>query len=589
MAGIAGIFVKSSKPINHETLVLSMMDTLGSVNSECRLFSNGNLSFGIKSMVHGQGCKAYATPDKQVRCIVDGNVFPGANLKKESDLPALYRRHGRDIVHRITGWFNVFIHDADGKRCLLFNSRFGMLPIFVYENEDVFLFCSKISGLAVSKMFIPEWDKVSQLEHAIFNYPISEHTFLKNVFTVSPATLYEFSGGVATHKKYWDYDQLLDRPPLSRKNSIDLINTTFEQVVRKIGSSSKTYGLSLTGGWDGRLVLSSVLKNAVERVLLYSFGAKGSTDISIPAFISEQLKLPYKPFILDDDYVDNHFSSNALDTIWQSSGYRNYLRSHYLYAMRRLSEESECVLSGNCGSNLLKFSEIVPGAVLSSNLIELIQSSFSLVCLAKEVDKYKSILGLTQTDIDEFYHRVKAIGNEGLRFGKDLPRIYFYFLVMKVERKFFGFELSSYNDHVYNFSPFIDFEFIDALSKTIYWGPNYPFNSHSNNLKIQSFDLYKSLMMANYPKLCDYKTDRGATFHQLNRIDGKLFLFIKRKLFNPFTIQSKDTYNTGNLRLRFVNAASLPDYQLDGLAKNEAANILSTQFFRQELFGRLNS
>ena len=590
MAGIAGIWIKSPIDINGKSVVSMMLRELGPSRAEFQVYSEGSVFFGIKGMSHSQGCKAYATKDGRVRCVVDGTVFSGGGLNAESDLPEFYLQHGRDIVKRLTGWYNVFLHDKERKCCLLFNSRFGMLPLFVYENDDLFIFCSKITGLAVSKAFEVEWDKVCQLEHTIFNYPLSEHTFLKRVQTLSPATLYTLftDQSICKAEKYWQFDRLLGIPTLPQKESIELIDATMDQVVRKVTASPIPYGLSLTGGWDGRLVLAYFLKNTTEHFTLYSFGAEDSTDISIPALISGQLKLPYRPFILDDEYVVSHFPSSARDTIWKSSGYRNYLRSHYLYTMRRLSDETECVLSGNCGSNVLKFSEIVPGAVLSAPLIELIQTSFLPDCIVKEIDKYRSILTLSENDIDEFHHRVTAVGNEASRFGKDLSRIYFYILLMKVERKFFGFELSSYNDYVYNYSPFIDFEFIDALSRTILWGANHPFNSHSHKLKVQSFDLYKSLIMANYPKLCAFKTDRGATFHQLNRVDGKIFLYIKRNFSKLLASQSKDPFNTSNLHVRFLKTTNLPDNQFDGLTRNEAANIKSTLLFRQELLGRLN-
>ncbi len=590
MAGIAGIFVKTPRLIDGASVVQRMVDELGLAGAESRTFSEESVAFGIKAMDRGQGCKDYADADGKVRCIVDGTVFPGRGLEAERDLPAFYLKYGRDIVNRLTGWYNVFLYDKTEKRCLLFNSRFGMLPLFVYQNDDVFLFCSKLFGIAASKLFPIEWDRVSQLEHAIFNYPLSEHTLLNGVRTASPGSLYEWSIGrnPCRRETYWQFDRLIGIPPLSRSDSIDLIDSTLAQAAGKAAASSKTCALSLTGGWDGRLVLAYRLKHDGNRDLLYSFGAWNSADISIPAAVSEKLGLRYTPVVLDGAYLENHFPASAMDTIRCSSGCRSFLRSHYLFAMRQLAQETDCVFSGNCGSNLLKYSEIAPGAVLTAPLIELIRSSFSPDRIAGVLDRRIAPLSLSRSDIDEFYGRIEAVAKEALRFGENLSCCYFYILLMKVERKFFGFELSSYNDYVNNYSPFIDFDFVDALSQTIYWGAHYPFDSRSGRLKIQSFELYKALMTANRPELCSFQTDRGVSFRQLNRIDGKIIWFLKRGLarLNP---GRKDSYNTGDLQRPFLDATGMTGVRLDGLSKNEAANILSTEFFRKELFGRFDS
>ena len=93
--------------------------------------------------------------------------------------------------------------------------------------------------------------------------------------------------------------------------------------------SNKKLNMTLTGGWDSRVVLSKLLPDQNKRLNLYSFGAEDADDILIPKYIAKREHLKYTSYVLDQAYLDNDFLPQAKRTIELSRATRNYKRTHY--------------------------------------------------------------------------------------------------------------------------------------------------------------------------------------------------------------------------------------------------------------------
>jgi hypothetical protein len=139
-------------------------------------------------------------------------------------------------------------------------------------------------------------------------------------------------------------------------------------------------------------------------------------------------------------------------------------------------------------------------------------------------------------------------------------------------------EQNSYNDFVYNFSPFIDYQFINTLSQTIYWGANYSFNSSSLRLRKLSTDLYSQIIKRNSSFLWNALTDRDVSFKDLTTPNGMIKI-LKRKYFTNKSMVSD--FNTVSLKRIFANKFQIE--QNETLNKEGSAILLSTEFYRKTI------
>jgi asparagine synthetase B (glutamine-hydrolysing) len=599
MAGIAGFIpFNDEKTGCSEDQFGSIMEAMKFQTSQPSVMTNkGGLWLGVAGRVNESEKEIFSGGSHTI-CVFEGDLrieeearkkvlkdYPNLTSVEQEEklLPYLFNIYGAELPHKLTGNFNICCYNAEDQTALIFNGRFGMLPLFYFMNDRFLVFSSKLAGIVRSGLIDCEWDTTTQLEQIIFNYPLSDSTFIKNVRTLQAGSMFFVRNGKTEKKTYWSVQELFGKSPLNKKEGFENVYNALAGSVRnfmaKRVAEGLSTGLSLTGGWDGRLVLSYLLKEGLDKNLfLYSFGADGSTDVTIPEAIARDMKIDYTAVILDDDYISNHFISNAFDTIRLSSGQRPFLRTHYLFTMKLLSERTRAVLSGNCGSNILKYGVIRPGTVVNKNLLTLIEQKFNKNFNLHLFNRYRDLFHDDQNVSEqEFLQRISSFGATARESGS-LSEFYFSVLLSRVERKFFGTEINSYNDFVLNYSPFIDYHFINTLSQTIYWGPNYPFNSSSLQLRKLSTDLYSRIIRINSPFLWNAKTDRDVSFKDLATIAGKVKI-LRKKFFSSQTQPGK--FNTGSLMDLFLSESPIKVNEM--LNREEKANFLSTEYFKKSL------
>ena len=569
MAGICGIILKENadQSIDYPRrlqLMLNKLSGLASKPAHSEIFKNfylGNVSIisdtANKNFIHNKELEIY--------CTIDGLVYVSEEIKKtisakftipppledKNYLPYLYAHYGKEFINKITGWYNIFLFDNKTKQGLLFNDRLGYLPLFFYESSTHFIFASKIESVLASGLLPSiEFDVVSIAEHLFFNYIVSDHTYIKNVHTMSHATLVQFNlDGQIKTGNYWSLNELLVEKQSSKKAGIDLIDnglkTALDKVVKDKGGSITA---SLTGGLDGRIVLS-YLMSFKNRLHLYSFGHKDSDDITIPNTIASKEEITYTPYLLDERYLSEDYDRNARKTILNSNGTRNYKRTHYLYAVERISSFTDTTISGIFGDEVLKISGVKPNNVISKNSIDFIASNFDVELITQKFkqDKLWQYFNFVPEYIDEFEQRMNLIKRSVSKYETINQKCYHFRFLINL-RKYFGAEVNSYNDFCYNFSPFIDFDFLSAYFKSYFCGIYYPFNSDSLFLKRQALKLYGELVRRNCKQLLYYNTDRGYSMHDAFRITG-LFKILGRHFVSRRSFP--DSYNTRNTNSLF--------------------------------------
>jgi asparagine synthetase B (glutamine-hydrolysing) len=562
MAGICGIISHACKDNSKLASALSrMMAKLGiSSRKICINLEADGIFLGTMVSCSGLIDHNHVTNDKlNITCIFEGFVTVAREEKEVIDksfnlhlveekeyLPFLFKLHGEAITEKISGCFNIFIYDSGNKKAMLFNDRLGMLPLYYFVSSGYTVFASRIESLLNSGLIDKiEFDKVTILEHLVFNYPLSDFSFVKNIKTLPNATVIDFHSPELSLKRYWKVKNLFGYDPLKPGSSIPVINEALRNVlINRIKDYHRDFNLSLSGGWDGRLVLSYLIKEYKERVNLYSFGAVHSADITIPMFIAESEGLKHTPVILDDEYLKNWFLTSAINTILSSNGVRSYKRAHYLYAMKLISGISGEVISGNFGDEIFKIAEIKPSEVISSNLVNLIQSRFTLN-LMKEINSLKTVLTGEDQNLmklsDEFHYRLSLLKDEHCA-GQNMNESYFSINTTIVARKYFGYEMNSYNDLVNNYSPFHDYCFIKDFSRTRYCSIYHPFNSGDIRKKFASSLLYAKLIRANAESLLQYDSTRNYAIRDLFTTRGKVRILAKSIL--KYLSKVSDTYNT---------------------------------------------
>ncbi len=613
MAGIVGLIVKQGVPVSQQHVQafqrMSGKIAISAQQRKSEYQGSSVLCASVASLSDSRNDQFLHDEIMRIVCAVEGMVYVSKeerlavervfNLEAlDADinyLPYLYRHHGTDLVHHLTGWYNIFIHDAYSGRSNLFNDRLGYLPLYVFENDELFLFSSKIEAILSSKLVGKiEFDTCSVAEYLLFNFTLSDNTFIKGVYTLGNASLLEFSTSCTAKKKYWSASELMDHPSMNEPDSIALLSQGLNDALDKMCESGKGFlYLSLTGGWDSRLVLACLIAKHRERLRLYSFGAPGSPDVDIPSMIARKEGLDYRAFPLDQDYLDTEFLSAAQKTIMLSNGTRHYKRAHYVFAAEKLSSKPGILVSGIYGDQALKVVKPQGGEVLSASTIDLIDSGFEPSRVIERFHGSSCLDGLlvNHEDLkDELSHRLCKVGSQFADY-ENLSQKFFAFRYGINLRKYFGAEVNSYNDYAQSFSPFIDYDFLQAFSCTVYFSPRYDYFDSSMRLKKQSSQLYYKLMEMNYKPLTAYSTARGYSVRDVASVFGWAKILgakniPKHKLVDGYNTRKTDRIFEKSLDNVQPTLFSVGSSEVPGIYAKNTTKELSLSYWWNEILER---
>jgi asparagine synthase (glutamine-hydrolysing) len=222
MCGIAGIYNYHSKETSTEHNVrrmLAMIKHRGPDESGIYLGHNigiGSVRLSIIDLLSGQQPMSDTTGRYWI--VYNGEVFnyqelslelkkKGINLKTSSDTEVvvqMYALYGADCLNKFNGQFAFSIWDSYKNELFLARDRVGIRPLFYWNKNKTFAFCSEIKGLFTLDQ-IPRALKPESLSQ-IFTFwtTISPQTPFEDIYELQPGHfMYVTPAGIQI-SKYWE-------------------------------------------------------------------------------------------------------------------------------------------------------------------------------------------------------------------------------------------------------------------------------------------------------------------------------------------------------------------------------------------------
>ncbi len=453
------------------------------------------------------------------------------------DISGIYKKHGKDIVKQIKGSYALIIYNFKTASLDIFTDELNLRTVHYAQTEDKLLISNSVSAFVkYSQKDFATINTKAILEYALFDFVLTDETFIKNVHTIPPASQLKYSGNQVEINQHWDIFNAFknSKPELPKAAAYKEINQLLKKNLDAYLSEPEKTAFALTGGYDSRTNLA-LLNGKHSSGYYYSYGVKGSYDIKFAQKVARKLKLNFHPFILDNRFADN-FPENALTAINVGDGMVEMSRANYIHAFKNLAADFDYILTGLFGSELIKRPTSLGGyidkniqALLFSDNIdetyrEIIEKALDTACINKE------LLKVYEKDILNDLKSNPYINNQYPDAKK-----YFFYMVGWGMRKYFMKEIKAERLFVENLHPYMDIEFIELLLKTpfpwIYnWGRK---KNLLDNLKIHKF--YAQLMQMNNKKLTNIPTTHAyKPKYLLNKMYLPLLIvqyaFLRRKI-----------------------------------------------------------
>jgi asparagine synthetase B (glutamine-hydrolysing) len=238
----------------------------------------------------------------------------------------------------LRGNFGLAVYDKQARRCILATDPRSQHPVYHKADGRGVVFSTELavfSRLSESPRFAIDW----LYETMFFNFPVTPATYLEGVYRLPPGSVVTYDLESGKHSVL-RYVRPYERSPRLLKGE-EALDRAFEVFSLRVPEYFKgidgTIALSLTGGWDSRVMLSLCPKDLRDSLRIYTYGLEGSEDLLEATKITKSLNLDHLRIYFDEEFM-GRLGELMTDVVYLSNGLEGAQRAPVLYSNRIATE-----------------------------------------------------------------------------------------------------------------------------------------------------------------------------------------------------------------------------------------------------------
>lgn len=343
-----GVWTEGNVGLGHRRLAIIDLSDAGSqpmISSEGRfiLSYNGEVYNykEIRSELLAQGHYFYSDTDSEVVLKALATWGPAA-------------------IDRFNGMFSFALWDRDQRELLLARDRYGIKPLYFYQQGSQFAFGSEQKAITVLPSFAKKVDKKALLEYFTFQNIFTNRTLLDGV-NILPAGHYAVLDLKKTKPKlqtsqYWDFNfsetQLLGTQAEYREE----LDRLFRQAVKRQLVGDVEVGAYLSGGMDSGSI-TAIAASEFPYMKTFTCGFDLNSASGIELGYDERSVAEYMSYFFKTEHYEMVLKSGDMERVlpelaWHleeprvGQSYPNY------YAAKLASKFVKIVMSGAGGDEI---------------------------------------------------------------------------------------------------------------------------------------------------------------------------------------------------------------------------------------------
>ena len=181
-----------------------------------------------------------------------------------------YLEYGENCFLLFNGMWSIVIWDNRNRKTVLSNDRFGVKPLYYFQNENVLVAFSELKQFL---LFDRKYQEISEdkINAFILNENASNITenYFKNVKRFQPScfSVFGMSDWTISPKVYYSIN---NKETKAIGDLYDSFNELFKRAIELRLRSDVGYGIGLSGGLDSSMVLAEVVKQNKNKTQSFS-------------------------------------------------------------------------------------------------------------------------------------------------------------------------------------------------------------------------------------------------------------------------------------------------------------------------------
>tara|TARA_X000000950_G_C13919230_1_gene662504 strand:+ start:1023 stop:2846 length:1824 start_codon:yes stop_codon:yes gene_type:complete len=220
-----------------------------------------------------------------VTIVFNGEIYNYRDLRKQHNLNSkiksdtriileLYVKFGLDFVSQLNGMFAICIWDPREQTIHLIRDRFGIKPIYIYQQREKFIFGSDLNSLF--DLGAKKEPNLKSIKNYL-NYGITENnreTFYNNIIPIQTGSTLSITSDKIIKKKYWDLDKIdKDYLNLNENELLEFVEYNIDKSINSHLISDLPIGLTLSSGLDSNILLNYMFENdKTSKIKTFTYG-----------------------------------------------------------------------------------------------------------------------------------------------------------------------------------------------------------------------------------------------------------------------------------------------------------------------------
>lgn len=425
-----------------------------------------NITFSIKS--------------PKLSVFIDGYILPRIsffeeykNEKPEALVQYLYSRFGNEFINYIKGSFVIVI--KDDKKFQVYTDRHATVKCFYFQTKENFIITNSLNKLKENIEL--RFSKENAAIFTLFNHFIGDLTLFEEVYQLKPASMINISTDSFVISNYWKPESLFNKK--DKGYSPNKFANDWNKIIRQYHDylNPKKISLTLTGGNDSRMILAALLANNITPLNM-TYGDPKSGDVIVAKKICDKLNLPFKNYFVENPTADWFHSIINKEVLPNGNSLVNIHRAHRIEAIKQLKKDNskvEMLYTGLVGGEYIKrpsYNNVSMPRIyetwltLKSNHQK--KNYISKILQSKGLKTDLLNLENIISNLDRLIIPKGSLNSNQIKF----IHLYSYYAVTHHTQ-----DPSLFKSHIkYIVNPYMDIDFLEALSKSDKWYLNRKIN-----------------------------------------------------------------------------------------------------------------
>jgi len=227
---------------------------------------------------------------------------------------AAYIEWGEQCFHKFNGMWALSVYNTTTKEMLVCRDRFGVKPLYYYQDENQFLFASEKKAIVLSDFVELEFDNKG-IQTAInnpFGLEASGYTEFKNVRNLLPGHLIKIKNKNIEIKQWYRLiDHLDDNVPSDFVDRVERFKAIFKDACMLRLRADVPIATSLSGGLDSSSIVAmlSALEDLRHKTFVHSFKGSFLDETSYARIVANSTHTPISEVETDETDIVNEIDN----------------------------------------------------------------------------------------------------------------------------------------------------------------------------------------------------------------------------------------------------------------------------------------